>query len=111
MMTEELSSCGYCCTGRAASARQPMSTITKLTTTASTGCLIKMSVNEPMFTSSWLALLKVGRLPDPARDARGVVCDRHKSCVVQLERSRSGHLLARGEPRVNEHLLADHLAA
>src|SRR5688572_31592874 len=56
-------------------------------------------------SSSWLALLRVGRLPDPARHTRGVICDRHKSCVVQLERSRSGHLLARGEPRVNEHLL------
>ena len=51
MITDELSIFGYCCNGRVVSARQPASTITRLTTTASTGCLMKMSVNERMWMS------------------------------------------------------------
>ncbi len=47
-MTDELSIFGYCCTGRLVSARQPTSTITRLTTTARTGCRMKMSVKERM---------------------------------------------------------------
>ena len=46
MMTDELSIFGYCCTGKVVSARHPTRTITRLTTTASTGCLMKISVNE-----------------------------------------------------------------
>ncbi len=43
MMTDELSIFGYCCTGSVDSARQPTSTITRLTTTASTGWRMKTS--------------------------------------------------------------------
>ena len=48
MITDELSIFGYCCNGRVVSARHPASTITRFTTTASTGCLMKMSVNDRM---------------------------------------------------------------
>ena len=48
MTTEELSICGYCCTGSVVAARQPTRTMTRLTTTASTGWRMKMSVIERM---------------------------------------------------------------
>src|SRR5215213_6410620 len=46
MTIDELSSWGYCCTGRPDNARQPTSTSTRFTTIARTGCLMKTSVND-----------------------------------------------------------------
>jgi hypothetical protein len=48
MRIEDCSILGYCWTGRLLRARQPTRTITRLTTTARTGCLMKMSVKERM---------------------------------------------------------------
>src|SRR5262245_5416789 len=54
--TDELSSFGYCWTGSLVIARQPISTITRVTTIAMTGCRMKMSVNDRMSKSSSLGL-------------------------------------------------------
>src|SRR5687768_2847243 len=89
MMTDELSTLGNCCTGSVNNARAPTSTITRLTTIAMTGCLMKMSVNARMFFS-----LAVPGLDSAARSCcrsdgchRGGACDdRDERVVAQLDR-------------------------
>src|SRR5262245_34652368 len=99
MITDELSIFGYCCTGRVVSARQPTSRITRLTTIASTGCLINTSVKERMgFPSRVVPIPSVfaGRyLTRPATIPRITVdCDKRR--ISQFEGPRDGHLLAAG---------------
>src|SRR5688500_10166710 len=82
--TDELSTLGYCCTGSVWSARDPMRTMTRFTTIARTGCLMKMSLNDfrmiGLSSASAKALCRVGH-GDQGR-------------VAQLERSRRRHPLA-----------------
>src|SRR6266705_1535466 len=92
--TEELSILGYCCTGRVVMARHPTSTITRFTTTARTGCLMKVSVTERM-----------NSVPLTRRIAR----DQHS--LAQLEGPRGGDLLARGETAQDHDLVVQHRPA
>src|SRR5688572_14998121 len=103
MTTDELSILGYCCTGSVVSARQPISTMTRLTTIARTGCLMKMSVN---------ALRMVG---SPSADAdalglRGRIGHGDERRVAQLERAGGGDALAGGEAVDDHDLVAEHRA-
>src|SRR2546421_7777701 len=82
---------GYCCTGSVVSARQPTSTITRLTTAARTGCLMNVSVKERM---------------SGFRLACGVARDQHG--FAQLEGPRRGDLLAGGETTQNHDLVLEH---
>src|SRR5688500_59414 len=101
MMTDELSICGYCWTGRLVSARQPTRTMTRLTTAARTGCRMKMSVND--FMKSVESFRAGGLL--------GRVGDRDQGGLAQLERARGGDPLARLDPVVEQDFLAQHRAA
>src|SRR5690349_21312648 len=83
MTTDELSICGYCWTGSPLRARAPTSSSTRLTTSASTGCLMNTSVND-----------RIAAL--------------HAQALAQLERSRSRDLLPRLEPREHDHGLTEH---
>src|SRR5262245_46924458 len=102
MRTEELSIFGYCCTGSVVSARQPTSTMTRLTTAARTGCLMKTSVKERMGFAS-------------ARRVRGLWLRllRHddEDSLAQLERARGRDLLADREAGDDEHLVSEDRAA
>src|SRR5690349_1647923 len=98
MMIEELSICGYCCTGSAEIARQPTSTSTTLTTIARTGCLMKMSVMERMASTA------------AARESRRLACHRDEHGVTQLERARHRNLLAGLQPFLDHDVIAKHLA-
>src|SRR5687768_7381176 len=101
MMTDELSICGYCCTGRLVNARQPTRTRTRLTTTARTGCRMKMSVIDFMRS---LRSFRAGRL-------LGRVGDRDQRGFAQLEGARGGDLLAGLDPAVDQDFLAQHRTA
>src|SRR5690606_39768521 len=96
MTIDELSMSGYCCTGSLDRARQPTSTMTRLTTIARTGCLMKVSVN--------------GRIGSPrvqgGGDAR--VGDADQRRLAQLERAGRRDLLAGFEPGQDPDLVADH---
>ena len=72
---------GNCCTGSVVSARTPTSTITRFTTIASTGCLMKMSVNARMVDVDVAPLLA-------ATDSR-LRDDRDQHGFAQLERART----------------------
>src|SRR4051812_10609630 len=105
MTTEELSIFGYCCTGSVVSARQPISTMTRLTTMARTGCLMKMSVND--FRMAGISV-------SAGADALGLrgrwPGDRDEHGVAQLERARGGDPLSGGEPVDDHDLVAEHRA-
>src|SRR5262245_17075569 len=97
MITDELSIFGYCCTGRVVSARQPTSKITRLTTTASTGCLINTSVKERMgFPSRTIPSVVTGRTVTRLAPILAIPADDDEHCISQFEGPRDGHLLAGG---------------
>ena len=99
MITDELSMLGNCWTGSVVSARTPTSTITRFTTAASTGCLMKMSVND-FIESTWSGSAAVGC------DGFGFRNDRDQHCIAQLERAGGGDLLAGNESVANHDLIA-----
>src|SRR5918992_1718806 len=118
MMTEELSICGYCCTGRLVSARQPTRTMTRFTTAARTGCRMKMSVNDFMKSlhsfraAGLLGRVRAGGLGGVRTGGLlGRVGDRDQDRLAQLERARGGDLLASLDPAVNQDLFAQHRSA
>src|SRR5919109_3716141 len=88
MRTDELSIFGYCWTGSIVNARQPVSAMTRFTTTASTGCLMKTSVI--------------------ARMSGAAVRDRDEGCVAELERARRRDPLTGGEPAQDHHVVPEH---
>src|SRR5262245_60948195 len=92
MTTDELSIRGYCCTGSDDNALHPARRMTRLTTTARTGCLMKMSVIERM------SVLPAAH----DRDERG---------LAKLERAGRRDLLARREPTMDHDLVTQHRAA
>src|SRR5262245_5884115 len=99
MITDELSIFGYCCTGRVVSARQPTSKITRLTTTASTGCLINTSVKERMgFPSRLVPVPSVfaGRYLTRLATILASTADDDEHSISQFEGPRDGHLFAGG---------------
>src|SRR5688572_460190 len=103
MMTDELSICGYCCTGRFDAARQPTSRMTRLTTSARTGCLMKTSVNRRLPVS-------VG--PGELSPGASALCmtrilggDGDQGALAQLERAGRRHRLARLQARDDQHLV------
>src|SRR5688572_31316910 len=108
MTTDELSSCGYCCTGRALMARQPISTITRLTTIARTGWRMKTSVIERM------------RCLRPARSAGGQLgrglgrrccgSGRDQRGIAQLEGAGRGDLLTGLEAGFDQHFAPEERA-
>src|SRR5215204_2879005 len=103
MTTDELSILGYCCTGSVVSARHPISTMTRLTTIARTGCLMKMSVNDFRMVGS----------PSAGADAIGLqlwLGDGDEDGVAQLERTGGGDALADGETIDDHDLVAEHRA-
>src|ERR1041384_411639 len=98
MSTDELSICGYCCTGKPLSARRPTSTMTRLTTSANTGCLMNTSVKERMAVLLSVLLRRgggsgLGRL--------------HFDAFTQLEGAGGGELLARLQPFQHDHRLPE----
>src|SRR5258705_7804571 len=100
MTTDELSILGYCCTGSVVSARHPISTMTRLTTIARTGCLMKMSVNDfRMMSSPSAGADSIGRLGFGDGDEDG---------VAQLERARGGDAFARGEAVDDHDVVTEH---
>src|SRR5262250_1584504 len=100
MTTEELSIWGYCCTGRLESARHPTSTITRLTTMARTGCLMKMSVNEriPGSLSIAFRFWNSAGLGGIGRRRRALDPDR----LAELEGAARRHLIAGLEAAENQ---------
>src|SRR5690554_2317141 len=96
MTIDELSMSGYCCTGSLDRARHPTSTMTRLTTTARTGCLMNVSVN--------------GRIGSPrvqgGGDAR--VGNADQRGLAQLEGAGRRDPLAGLEPGQDADLVADH---
>src|ERR1700756_4997614 len=84
---------GYCCTGSVETARQPISTIARLTTTARTGWRMKTSVNEPMASAS--LRLRLGG-------------DGDEHAFAELERARRGDALALGETGADDDVVAEH---
>src|SRR5688572_4029683 len=100
MRTEELSIFGYCCTGSVIRARHPTRRMTRLTTIASTGCLMKASVKERIVSPE---LLRPADGRGPGRAAR----HGHEDAVVELEGSGRGHFLAGGEPLEHDDLVAE----
>src|SRR6187549_2532669 len=101
MTTDELSILGYCCTGSVVSARHPISTMTRLTTIARTGCLMKMSVNDFRMVGS----------PSASADAIGLRLgfgDGNEHRVAQLERAGGGDAFAGGEAVDDHDLVAEH---
>src|SRR5262245_43425962 len=98
MTIDELSICGYCWTGSAEIARQPIKTSTTLTTTASTGCLMKRSVMERM-----------GSAP-VTRESRRFLGHTDEHGVAQLERARHGDLLACLQSFGNHDVVPKHFA-
>src|SRR5215213_465628 len=103
MTTEELSILGYCCTGSVVSARHPINTMTRLTTIARTGCLMKMSVNDFRMVGS----------PSASADALGLrlrVGNGDEDGVAQLERAGGGDALADGKAVDDHDLVAEHRA-
>src|SRR5690606_7464026 len=117
---------GYCCTGSDIKARAPTSTMTRMTTNARTGCLMKISVKARMSGSlEWGRKLK-RRLEPEARPAHLHpcslcplssfpipylrhrllrCCDRHERGITQLEGSRGGHPLSRCKPRTDDDFI------
>src|SRR5688500_13234041 len=101
MTTDELSICGYCCTGSELKARSPTSTSTRFTTNASTGCLMKISVKDRM-----AALPLLGR----RRRGRGLQC-LHSHAFAQLERARRCEPLPHLDSAEHDHRLTQRGAA
>src|SRR5512143_549423 len=99
--TEELSILGYCWTGSPLSERQPTRRMTRLTTIARTGCLMKMSVKDRT-GFSWTSV-------EPGRggDRGGLALHR----LAQLEGPRGRDLLARREPLEDQSRVAHHRSA
>src|SRR4029079_4630483 len=114
MITEELSILGYCCTGSFVSARQPASTIIRFTTIASTGCLMKMSVNERIcmvfIVLPIIDSLETDRLPPLVLSGSGTG-NGHERRLAQFERSRCRHPVTCREPCMNDNLVSEHRAA
>src|SRR5688500_9762382 len=111
MMTDELSMLGYCWTGSVISARTPISTITRFTTAASTGCLMKMSVKLRIMSVHWVPGQRcserdVAGSAAVGRDRFRLRHDRDQHCVAQLERARGRNLLARHEAVANHYFIA-----
>src|SRR5690606_19045347 len=96
MTIDELSMSGYCCTGSLDSARHPTSTMTRLTTMARTGCLMKVSVN--------------GRIGSPRVQCgdRARAGNADQRGLAQLERAGRRDPLAGLEPGEDADLVADH---
>src|SRR5262249_29988168 len=118
MTTDELSILGYCWTGSVVSARQPTSTIARLTTIASTGWRMKTSVNERI---GWFLVGCGGRRRSvvlTVRGRRGVgpgvgldLGDGDRHGLEQLERPGGRHLFAGGEAFQDRDVVAEHGAA
>src|SRR5262249_9357208 len=87
-VTVALSSLGYWRTFSERTACRPATRMTRLTTIASTGRRMKMSVN---FMA--LAILRLGR---QLRAGLDVVLHHHRRPIPQLETARDHNLLARG---------------
>src|SRR5436190_3603470 len=101
MTTDELSILGYGCTGSVVSARHPISTTTRLTTIARTGCLMKMWVNDFRMMDSPSA-------GADAIDLRLRLGDGDEDGVAQLGRAGRGDALAGGEAVDDHDLVAEH---
>src|SRR6187401_3145924 len=98
MSTDELSIFGYCCTGREDSARHPIRTMTRLTTIASTGCLMNKSVNEARSGRAGGGVRSASTVR-PRLGRRAGLRDDDEDAFTELERARRGDRLAGGEAR------------
>src|SRR5262249_49475078 len=101
MRIDELSTLGYCCTGRVEAARQPMTTMARLTTTARTGCRMNVSVK----------LRRISLRSGFDSVSGGVAGEHHQDLVAQFERARGGNEVTRGETLINQDRVANDFAA
>src|SRR5439155_12636859 len=91
---------GYCRTLIVFIACKPAMRITRLTTSASTGRLMKRSVNDFM---SDLPMLRIHWVRIYLRVRREIVVDRHRHSVSQFENSRAHNSLAGLQSLRNRH--------
>src|SRR5689334_1031683 len=112
MMIDALSSFGNCCTGSEKIARAPTSTMTRLTTAASTGWRMKMSVNERMGASGARSGGSVPAAAGAAGGGGGVLVHHVDEHVwIQLEGAGRGDAFTRLQSVHDHDVVAEHRAA
>src|SRR5262245_13178303 len=97
MMIDELSMRGYCWIGSCVTARRPISTSARLTTTAITGRRTKISMARMAYSSVHA---------DDGR-GRGGVSGLHREALAQLERTGRGDELADRQALADRNVVAD----